>query len=95
MKKSICVLLGFLLIFCAGFSASAADDVPETSAAAYVLYCPQNGSIILSKNKDERKKPASTTKLMTSLLTLEQAAKGNKNVTFTEEMTAEGSSMYL
>lgn len=95
MKKSICVFLGFLLIFCTGFSASAADDVPETSAAAYVLYCPQNGNIILSKNKDERKKPASTTKLMTSLLTLEQAAKGNKNVTFTEEMTAEGSSMYL
>lgn len=32
---------------------------------------------------------------MTSLITLEQAAKGNSNVTFTEKMTAEGSSMYL
>ena len=95
MKKIICVLLGSLLIFCASTASAQEKDVPKPSAAAYVLYCPQNGSIILSKNKDERRKPASTTKLMTTLLTLEQAAKGNKNVTFNKKMTAEGSSMYL
>lgn len=96
MKKLICVILVSLLIFCAVPAVSAEDSgKPEISAQAYVLYCPQNGSIILSKNKDERRKPASTTKLMTTLLTLEQASKGNKTVTFNEKMTAEGSSMYL
>ena len=38
---------------------------------------------------------ASTTKVMTALLTLEEAGKNDRVVTFTEEMTAEGSSMYL
>ena len=40
-------------------------------------------------------KPASTTKLMTSLITLEYADSADKVVTFTKDMTAEGSSMYL
>lgn len=99
MKKTICVLISALIIIISVTAAGAAVDgesgKSDISASAYVLYCPQNGEIILSKNENERKKPASTTKLMTSLITLEQAAKGNKNVTFTEKMTAEGSSMYL
>ena len=72
-----------------------AADVPETGAQAYVIYCPDNGEIIASKNENERMKPASTTKLMTTLITLESAAKGNDIITFTKDMTAEGSSMYL
>ena len=72
-----------------------AADVPETGAQAYVLYCPDNGEILVSKNENERMKPASTTKLMTTLITLESAAKGNDIITFTKDMTAEGSSMYL
>ena len=65
------------------------------SAAAYVLYCPDNGKIILSQNADKQLPMASTTKIMTTLLTLEAAAVDNRVVEFTEEMTAEGSSMYL
>ena len=72
-----------------------AADVPETGAQAYVLYCPDNGEILVSKNENERMKPASTTKLMTTLITLESDAKGNDIITFTKDMTAEGSSMYL
>ena len=60
-----------------------------------MLYCVENGEIILSKNENKRMKPASTTKLMTTLLTLEAAAKNDRIITFTDEMTAEGSSMYL
>ncbi|MBQ6152643.1 MAG: D-alanyl-D-alanine carboxypeptidase [Ruminococcus sp.] len=67
----------------------------STSAQAYVLYCPQNSEIILSKNKDIRLPIASTTKVMTALLTLEEAQRDNRVVEFSEEMTAEGSSMYL
>lgn len=99
MKKLFCVLLSFVFIICAAptVSAQAAGDEekPDISASAYALYCPQNGQLVLSNNENERKKPASTTKLMTALLTLEHAAKGNTTVTFTKDMTAEGSSMYL
>ena len=98
MKKLICVLICAAFILCVSIPVYAETDnskTVETSAAAFVLYCPQNGSIILSKNENEHKKPASTTKLLTSLITLEQAARGNSTVTFTDKMTAEGSSMYL
>ena len=76
------------------FSAGAASE-PEASASAFVLYCPDNGSVLLSRAPHAKMKPASTTKLMTSLLTLEAASKGDSLLTFTREMTAEGSSMYL
>ena len=99
MKKIICVLICAAITVCAAipvYAREASDsETPGTSAAAFVLYCPQNGRIILSKNENSRKKPASTTKLLTSLIALEQAARGNSTVTFTEKMTAEGSSMYL
>lgn len=94
MKKIIALVLSCLLVF--GFSYTAfAAETPETNAEAFVLYCVESGKIILSKNEEKRMKPASTTKLMTVLLTLEEAAKNDRVVTFTQEMTAEGSSMYL
>ncbi len=94
MKRIIAVTLCFALAFVFPVSARA-DEAPETSAEAFVLYCVENGEIILSKNENKRMKPASTTKLMTTLLTLEAAAKNDRIITFTDEMTAEGSSMYL
>ncbi len=87
-------MLSAVLVFAFPVSVGAEDTV-ETSAGAFVLYCAENGEIILSKNENQRMKPASTTKLMTVLLTLEQAAKNDRVVTFTDEMIAEGSSMYL
>ena len=94
MKKLISVALCVALCFVFPVSVKA-NDKPEISAKAYVLYCVESGDIILSKNENERMKPASTTKLMTVLLTLEQAAKNDSIVTFTDKMQAEGSSMYL
>lgn len=94
MKHIISVLLCFVtaLVFPV---VSDAAETPAVSAEAFVLYCVENGEIILSKNENKRMKPASTTKLMTALLTLEQAAKNDRVITFTSEMQAEGSSMYL
>lgn len=93
MKKLLC-----LLFSCVFFALSCvcvqAQEVP-VSAAAYVLYCPDNGKIILSDNADKQLPMASTTKIMTTLLTLEEAAVDNRVVEFTDEMIAEGSSMYL
>ena len=94
MKKVICFILVFVITVCA-FPLSASADEFACYAEAYVLMCANNGEVLLSDNADERLPMASTTKVMTALLTLEEAGKDNRVVTFTEEMTAEGSSMYL
>ncbi len=92
MKKLISLLI--CAILCVPPGASAAEK-PQISAQSYVLYCPQDKSVVLSCEPEKRMKPASTTKLMTTLLTLEAAQNENKTVEFTAEMEAEGSSMYL
>ncbi|MBQ5398289.1 MAG: D-alanyl-D-alanine carboxypeptidase [Ruminococcus sp.] len=92
MKRLACVIIAFFITF-APIKAHCAEV--SVSAGAAVLYCADNGAVYYSKNENKPMKPASTTKLMTTLLTLEYAAKNNKTVTFTKEMTAEGSSMYL
>ena len=87
MKRAVSLLLCVILAFGAVVTVSA--EGTTTEAEAYVLYCPDNGEILASENENERMKPASTTKLMTTLITLEHAAKGNEIITFTDEMTAE------
>ena len=93
MKK----LLSFLLscVFCVLSTVCVHAEERSISAAAYVLYCPDNGRVILDDNVDKQLPMASTTKIMTTLLTLEEAAVDNRVVEFTDEMIAEGSSMYL
>ena len=97
MKKAISFMLCVLMfVFCAvPANATTQEKTPSVSAETFVLYCADNGQIIYSKNENKKMKPASTTKIMTSLLTLEEAASSNKKVTFTNDMVAEGSSMYL
>lgn len=94
MKKFLSVFCVFgILIF--NFSSTACAKELSLSAQAYVLYCVENGEVLLHKNADEKKKPASTTKIMTTLLALEACEKNDPIVEFTEDMIAEGSSMYL
>lgn len=97
MKKAVTFLLSIVFMFVIIPTANAETDAsaPSVSAEAFVLYCADNGQIICSKNENKKMKPASTTKIMTSLIALEEAASSNKKVTFTEDMVAEGSSMYL
>lgn len=94
MKRVSCVLLVFLLLFY-NLCATACAKERSLSAQAYVLYCVENGEVLLEHNSNEKMKPASTTKIMTTLLALEEADKNERIVTFTEDMVAEGSSMYL
>lgn len=94
MKKLCCIWIALCLL-CGAVGVSASAKEVSASARAFVLYCPQTGDIILSKNKDERLAMASTTKVMTTLLTLEEADEDDRAVEFTDEMIAEGSSMYL
>ena len=91
MKRIIAVLLIVLTLG----SSSLKTEALSVSADASVLYCADNKNVYFSKNENKRVRPASTTKIMTALLTLEYAARNNKAVEFTEDMTAEGSSMYL
>ena len=89
-------MLACVILLCAGRApASAGDDTVTASARAFALYCVNSGEFLLGVNADERLPMASTTKIMTALLTLEEAARDDRVITFTEDMTAEGSSMYL
>ena len=94
MKRLFCIALAAIMLVYVGVLPVSSAEV-ETSAQAYALYCPDNGELLLSSNPDKRLSMASTTKIMTALITLEHAASDNKTVEFTDEMTAEGSSMYL
>lgn len=68
----------------------------EVSAKSAILMCADSGSVVFRKNENEKLSMASTTKIMTSLLTLEAAEIENKEVKITQEMVAvEGSSMGL
>lgn len=94
LKKIILLLLVFSVCFC-GFPVSV-SAAPGVSARAAVLINADTGEILFAKNENERHSMASTTKIMTALLTLEAAAAEDCEVKITREMvTVEGSSMGL
>ncbi len=94
MKRALSILVS-ILIFVFTFCDTACAVEVSLSAQAYVLYCVENEEILLSKNAHKRMKNASTTKIMTTLLALEESEKNDALVQFKENMVAEGSSMYL
>lgn len=70
--------------------------MPSLSARSAIVICADNGKVIYGKNEKEPRPMASTTKIMTALLTLEAAEKEDTNVTITDKMVpVDGSSMYL
>lgn len=73
-----------------------AQDI-TVSAKSAILICADSGSVIFAKNEREPLPMASTTKIMTSLLALENMeACGNKEVEITDDMVrVEGTSMGL
>ena len=90
MMKRLCIFV-LLLALLLPVSTFATD----TSAAALILYEPRTGTVLQEKNADTPMLIASTTKIMTALLTVERC-RLSQVVTITEEMCgAEGSSMYL
>lgn len=94
---TIFVVIFLFIIFMSCFSVSARAD-SETigvSAQSAVLYCVNNDTVLFEKNSNEKMSMASTTKILTTLIALEHSQAEDKEVTFTKEMIAEGSSMYL
>lgn len=95
LKKAVVFFILFSFAFSI-FSVNVSAQAPTVSAKSAVVICADNGKILYSKNENEKLSMASTTKIMTALLTLEAADADNKSVTITDQMVAvEGSSMGL
>lgn len=90
-------LIFLFVVFMSIFSMSAkADDYTiGVSAQSAVLYCANNGTVLFEKNSTQQMSMASTTKILTTLIAVENSQANDKEVTFTKDMIAEGSSMYL
>ena len=67
----------------------------DTSAKSAVLMCLENGEVLYSKNPDSRMSMASTTKIMTSLIAIEQGIPDKEIVVTKEMISVEGTSMGL
>jgi len=95
---AVCTVI-VLALTCVITPVNATDDKtvakPTLSAQGAVLLCVNNGEYILDKDSEKQMPMASTTKILTALMALEQASSENKVVTVTADMYAEGSSMYL
>ena len=89
--KVLRALLRLCLLLCI---VPAVAEAVEVSATAAVLLDADTGQVLYEKNGDERMLIASTTKIMTALVVLEQAGLDD-TITVTQAHMAEGSSMYL
>lgn len=94
MKKILFLLAALLLL---PLPTARAANEPGVSAQSAILISGDDGTVIFEKNAHERLAMASTTKIMTALLTLEEAERaGDPIIDITEEMVrVEGSSMGL
>lgn len=87
-KKAACLILTIISAVCLGkVDIKAADywpDAPETLSPGVILMEESTGTILYEKNSDEAHYPASITKIMTTLLALEN---GNLSdmVTFSDD----------
>lgn len=93
MKKYICLLLSIaiaLFVFSAGVYAA-----PYVSAVSAVVINARTGAVVFQKNAYEKRAMASTTKIMTALLTIEAGALDKKFTVDSLAIQVEGTSMGL
>ena len=88
MRKTIALILTVLIIFALSTEAFA-------EAKGAVLIDAESGRVLFSRNKDERLPMASTTKIMTALIALEQTDADERFTVSGSAIAAEGSSMGL
>ncbi len=86
------ILAGVLLFFSVSVYAQEESDAqdygPEIFAESYCVLDGETGEVLMSKNKDEKLYPASTTKIMTAILVLENISDLSMPVTFTSTAVA-------
>ncbi len=99
-KRAGCVLTAVLLCFCISPVSAATDRVqsasfPSLSASSAVLIEAESGRIIGEKNAHERRSMASTTKIMTALVAIENSQMDRVVEIDPRAVGVEGSSVYL
>lgn len=77
------------------FNVSAQQQEPSVSAVSAVLINADTGGVIFEKNADEKRAVASTTKIMTALLTLEAGQPDRRFTVDSMAIRVEGTSMGL
>lgn len=95
MKK---VLVSIILILLAALNtvAYAAAPPPQVTADGSILIDANSGNILFEKNKDTRFFPASTTKIMTTLLVLENCKLDDKVIVGTKPSSfVDGNKIYI
>lgn len=95
MKKICCLITAAVLIFTFPCSCGAVNKKPEVSAKAAVVIEAGTGRTVFGKNENTRLPMASTTKIMSVLLTLESGDLDSEFVIDSEAVRTEGSSMGL
>ncbi len=90
MKRCVSLILFILLIM-----PVRAEGEPSVSAKSAVLIEYHTGKVLYAKNADARLPMASTTKIMTALLALEEGNLSDMVTISHKAANAEGSSMYL
>ena len=91
MKKKTAVFLAIALFF-SGVPARAAHTV---SAASYILIEASTGRVLAAKEENTQRPMASTTKIMTALLALEEENCHERFIVDSEAIRVEGTSMGL
>lgn len=94
MRIVLC-LLAFMIIFSCIYSVFAAGiDEADITAAAVILVDAETGAVLYEKNSDAQRAPASTTKLLTAVLALENLQM-DQEITVPPEAQTSGSNMGL
>ena len=93
-KRLICLLMTAVLFAMLGISVSA-SEIGGISGKAAVLYEPESGSFLYKKSADVRMPMASTTKIMTAIVAMENSELSDVVTVDGRAVGTEGSSAYL
>ena len=93
MKKT-CIITMIILLLCQSLSFSAsAESAPDISVPSAILMDQSTGTVLFEHNADEKRAPASVTKVMTMLLIMEAIEAGKLNLNDPVTVSAEAASM--
>lgn len=96
MKKFLSILLIFCVVFASGTAVYAQpDEKPTVVGQGAILIDASTGQILYEKNSHVQHYPASTTKIMTAILALEQLSLNDKVPIDAETAFTDGSRIYL
>lgn len=95
MKRISAFFISLSLVFCLTTSSVYADEKPVVSAESAIVIEALSGRVVYGKNENEKRPMASTTKIMTTLLSLESGDLDTPFVADSDAIKVEGSSMGL